>query len=197
MTSHRWLDFPLRVDTSALAALAGATLAAASVPASVCAATYGTADDVAHRAFKSATAFADVRVAPAPDEAAALAAPGGAPHGALRTIEARQGEAVLGRVLVDSVVGKFEQIDYAVALDAGGKVLAVEILAYREGHGGEVRLPAWRNQFVGKTAADPVRVGADIANISGATLSCTHVTEGVHRLVAWAARHPIAAKAAA
>ena len=28
------------------------------------------------------------------------------------------------------------------------------------------------------------RVGEDIANISGATLSCTHVTEGVRRIVA-------------
>src|ERR1700761_5415132 len=192
MTSHRWLALPLHSGSSMLAALA-----AAAVPASVCAATYGTADDVAHRAFKSATAFADVLVAPSPEDAAALAAPGAAPHGAMRTIEARQGDAVLGRVLVDSVVGKFEQIDYAVALDASGKVLAVEILAYREGHGGEVRMPGWRNQFVGKTAADPLRIGADISNISGATLSCTHVTDGVHRLVAWAAKHPIAAKAAA
>ena len=197
MTSHRWLALPLRTDTSALAALTGAALFAAAVPASVCAATYGSADDVAQRAFKSATAFADVLVAPSPEDAAALAAPGGAPHGPLRTIEARQGDTVLGRVMVDSVVGKFEQIDYAVAVDAAGKVLAVEILVYREGHGSEVRLPAWRNQFVGKTSADPVRVGSDIANISGATLSCTHVTDGVHRLVAWAAKHPIAAKAAA
>ena len=190
MTAHRWLSIPFGAN-----ALAG-TLLAAVVPASVCAATYGTADDVAHRSFKSATAFSDVLVAPSPEDAAALAAPGGAPHGAMRTIEARQGDAVLGRVLVDSVVGKFEQIDYAVALDANGKVLAVEILAYREGHGGEVRMPGWRNQFVGKTAADPIRIGSDISNISGATLSCTHVTDGVHRLVAWAAKHPIAAKAA-
>ena len=192
MTSHRWLALPLRTN-----AFASAALLVAAVPASVCAATYGTADDVAHRAFKSATAFVDVLVAPSPEEAAALAAPGGAPHGALRTIEARQGDAVLGRVLVDSVVGKFEQIDYAVALDANGKVLSVEILAYREGHGSEVRMPGWRNQFVGKTAADPLRIGSDISNISGATLSCTHVTDGVHRLVAWAAKHPIAAKAGA
>jgi Na+-transporting NADH:ubiquinone oxidoreductase subunit NqrC len=99
-------------------------------------------------------------------------------------------------VVVDSVIGKFEQIDYAVALDASGKVVSVEILAYREGHGGEVRMPSWRNQFVGRTAADPIRVGSDIANISGATLSCTHVTDGVHRIVAWAAKHPIAGKAA-
>ncbi len=197
MTSHRWLNLPLRTESSVFGALAGAALFAAAVPASVCAATYGTADDVVHRAFKSATAFADVLVAPSPEDAAALAAPGGVPHGPLRTIEARQGDTVLGRVMVDSVVGKFEQIDYAVAVDAAGKVLAVEILVYREGHGSEVRLPAWRNQFVGKTAADPLHIGADISNISGATLSCTHVTDGVHRLVAWAAKHPIAAKAAA
>ena len=189
MTSHRWLLSP---------SLSGAALlAAAAVPPSVCAATYATADDVARRAFKSATAFTDVLVTPSPEDATALAAPGGAPHGMLRTIEARQGDAVLGRVIVDSVVGKFELIDYAVALDASGKVLAVEILTYREGHGGEVRMASWRNQFVGKTAADPVRVGTDIANISGATLSCTHLADGVHRLVAWAAKHPIAAKAAA
>ncbi len=185
MTSHRWLPFPSSL----------ALLAAAVAPASAVAATYATADDVAHRTFKSATAFTDVLVSPAPDEAAALAAPGGLPHGPLRTIEARQGDTVLGRVIVDAVIGKFEQIDYAVALDAAGKVLGVEILSYRESHGAEVRLPAWRNQFVGKTAADPIKLGADVGNISGATLSCTHITDGVHRLVAWAARHPIAAKA--
>ena len=186
MTSHRWLPFPSSL----------AMLAAATAPVSASASTYSTADDVAHRTFKTATAFADVLVAPAPDESVALAPPGGLPHGPLRTIEARQGDAVLGRVIVDAVVGKFEQIDYAVALDASGKVLAVEILTYRESHGAEVRLPAWRNQFVGKTTADPVKLGADIANISGATLSCTHITDGVRRLVAWAAKHPVAAKAA-
>ena len=53
-----------------------------------------------------------------------------------------------------------------------------------ESHGGEVRLPAWRRQFVGKTAAAPLQVGDDIANISGATLSCTHIAEGVRRIVA-------------
>jgi Na+-translocating ferredoxin:NAD+ oxidoreductase RnfG subunit len=195
MTSHRWLPLPSSCARSSLGGLALAAFA--TVPAMVCAATYSTADEVAHRTFKMATAFADVLVAPSPEDAAALSAPGGAPHGALRTIEARQGDVVLGRVIVDSVVGKFEQIDYAVSVDAAGKVLGVEILTYREGHGSEVRLPAWRNQFVGKTAADPVRIGSDISNISGATLSCTHLADGVHRLVAWAARHPIAAKAAA
>ena len=198
MTSHRWLTLPLRTGATTLGALTGVALVATAVPASVCAATYATADDVAHRTFKTATAFADVLVAPSAQDAIALAAPGGVPKsGPLRTIEARQGDTLLGRVIVDSVLGKFEQIDYAVAVDGAGKVLAVEILTYREGHGAEVRLPAWRNQFVGKTAADPLRLGSDVANISGATLSCTHITDGVHRLVAWAARHPAGAKATA
>ena len=189
MTLQRWLIPSLPVGA--------ALLAAAAVPASVCAATFSTADEVAHRTFKTATGFADVLVSPSPEDAIALAAPGGVPKsGPLRTIEARQGDAVLGRVIVDSVLGKFEQIDYAVAVDAAGKVLAIEILTYREGHGGEVRVPSWRNQFVGKTSGDAIHVGSDIANISGATLSCTHVTDGVHRIVAWAAAHPLAGKAA-
>jgi hypothetical protein len=47
-----------------------------------------------------------------------------------------------------------------------------------------VRLPAWRKQFVGKGPSSALRVGEDIANISGATLSCRHVADGVRRIVA-------------
>lgn len=89
----------------------------------------------------------------------------------------------LGWVVVDDVIGKFELIRYAVALGPDGAVRQVEILSYRESHGGEVRLPAWRKQFVGKTAAAPLQAGQDIDNISGATLSCSHVTDGVKRIV--------------
>ena len=42
----------------------------------------------------------------------------------------------------------------------------------------------WRNQFVHKSAADPLKLDQDIRNISGATLSSRHVTEGVRRLMA-------------
>lgn len=94
-----------------------------------------------------------------------------------------QGEAALGFVVTDAVVGKFELIDFAVGVGLDGAVKQVEILSYRESHGHEVRLPAWRRQFVGKRANAPLRVGEDIANISGATLSCQHVTDGVHRVL--------------
>jgi len=97
---------------------------------------------------------------------------------------AQRADAPLGYVVIDNVIGKFELITYAVAIGTDGAIRQIEILSYRESHGGEVRLPAWRKQFVGKTVAGPLRVGDDIANISGATLSCTHVTDGVRRIVA-------------
>ncbi len=96
---------------------------------------------------------------------------------------AQRGGATIGFVVVDEVVGKFELITYAVAIGLDGAVRQVEVLSYRESHGHEIRLPAWRKQFVGKTNASPIRIGEDISNISGATLSCTHVTDGIKRIV--------------
>jgi Na+-translocating ferredoxin:NAD+ oxidoreductase RnfG subunit len=89
-----------------------------------------------------------------------------------------------GWFIVDRVVGKHEFITYAVALTAQGVVRDVEILEYRETYGGEVRNPAWRQQFVGKRPGAPIQLGKDIKNISGATLSSRHVTDGVRRLIA-------------
>lgn len=96
---------------------------------------------------------------------------------------AQGGGKSLGLVFVDEVLGKHENITYAVAVTPDGRVSGVEILSYREAHGGEVRSPAWLAQFDGKTLANPFRLDVDIANISGATLSCRSITDGVRRLL--------------
>lgn len=88
-----------------------------------------------------------------------------------------------GYFFVDAVVGKHDLIDYAVALTAEGKVRQVEILQYREAYGGEVRNSHWRAQFAGRHHGDPIQIGQDIQNISGATLSCQHLTDGIRRLL--------------
>ena len=67
-------------------------------------------------------------------------------------------------------------------VDPRGRVRHVDILQYRKSYGGEVRSPSWLAQFVGKTSRSPLQVGNDIRNISGATLSSMHVTEGVKRI---------------
>ena len=99
------------------------------------------------------------------------------------TWKAQAGDRLLGLFVVDHVIGKHLYIDYAVALDPAGRVMRVDILQYRESYGGEVREPGWLAQFVGKTSASALSVGNDIRNISGATLSCHHVTEGVKKIL--------------
>jgi Na+-translocating ferredoxin:NAD+ oxidoreductase RnfG subunit len=131
--------------------------------------------------FPDATAFEAVQV-PA-EVRASVARDAGRFAVEPRIFRVRQGERSAGWFIVDEVIGKVELITYALALDSGGAVKGLEIMAYRETHGDGVRLPAWRAQFVGKRASDPVRLDADIRNISGATLSCRHVTEGVHRIL--------------
>jgi Na+-translocating ferredoxin:NAD+ oxidoreductase RnfG subunit len=113
----------------------------------------------------------------------------------IRLIEKNSGERVRQtrpRVLwgprrealfIDQVLGKHELITYAVALTPEGKVSGVEIMDYRETHGAQVREHAWLKQFTGKGAGAVLKVESDIRNISGATLSCVHVTNGIRRIV--------------
>lgn len=90
---------------------------------------------------------------------------------------------LLGWMLVDEVIGKHEFISYAAAISPEGRVLGVEILSYRETHGGQIREAGWRQHFVGKTLADAFKLDVDVPNISGATLSCRNVLDGVKRLL--------------
>jgi len=89
-----------------------------------------------------------------------------------------------GWFIVDEVVGKHEFIPFALALDDTGAVKAIEILEYREAYGGQIREPDWRKQFVGKQPGSKLQLNKSVRNISGATLSCKHITDGVNRLLA-------------
>ena len=90
----------------------------------------------------------------------------------------------LGWLAADRVIGKYDWIDYASGFDTHGVTLGLEVLAYRESHGGEIRQAQWRGQFAGRKGPQALRWGDDIRNISGSTLSCQHVTEGMQRLSA-------------
>jgi len=165
-------------------AIVPAVLAAAA-PASAFAVDYLSAEQASRLMFPDADAFEArdlVLDAAQLQELESRGMPARSARWSVRT--AKRGGATLGWVVTDRVVGKVELIDYAVGIGTDGTVKQVEILSYRESHGHEVRLPAWRRQFVGKGPASAIKVGDDIANISGATLSCTHVTDGVRRIVA-------------
>ncbi len=89
-----------------------------------------------------------------------------------------------GFLVFDQVIGKHLLIDYVVAISPERKVKQIEILEYRENYGAEIRDSAWRENFVGKTSKDSLKLRKDIPNISGATYSSLHVTEGVRRVLA-------------
>ena len=125
---------------------------------------YLSIDEAQKQAFPSATHFTEVQAG--------------------RIWKAEAGGRVAGFFIFDRVVGKHLYIDYAVALTPNGAVHSVEILEYRESYGGEIRSPSWLAQFVGKTSGSSLKINGDIRNIAGATLSSTHVTEGVKRMLA-------------
>jgi Na+-transporting NADH:ubiquinone oxidoreductase subunit NqrC len=161
------------------------TTAVALAPTSAFAIDYMSAEQAAKLMFPQADRFETRTVAFDAEQLRRLEAAGISARSARWQVRLAQRDgATLGYVVVDDVIGKFELITYAVAIGNDGAVRHVEVLSYRESHGYEIRLPAWRQQFVGKGSAAPLRVGEDIANISGATLSCNHVTDGVKRIVA-------------
>lgn len=149
---------------------------------------YLTVEQAQRALFPEATAFKDAALQLNAEQMHQVETLSGLPARSTgwRVFAAYKDAQLLGHVVLDDVVGKYELIGYAVALSPQAVVQQVEILSYRESHGFEIRSPAWRRQFAGKTAQAGLRVGDGIANISGATLSCTHVTDGVRRIAALA-----------
>lgn len=98
------------------------------------------------------------------------------------------GAELEGYAVVRNVLGKDQPITFLVATDTAGVLKDVDILVYREPYGGDVAYEAWRKQFRGKTAADPLVIGRDVRSISGATISANSVTLGVRAALADLAR---------
>jgi Na+-translocating ferredoxin:NAD+ oxidoreductase RnfG subunit len=142
---------------------------------------YSSVDAAQKAAFPDAVAFESVIIAA--DVKAAVARDAGRFAVEPRVWRVRDATRLQGWFIVDEVIGRTELITYALALDGEGAIRSLDILAYRESHGDAIRRPAWRGQFTGKRASDPLRLDADIRNVSGATLSCRHVTEGVRRML--------------
>jgi FMN-binding domain len=143
--------------------------------------------DAAQRAiFPEADAFQEVLLPQTPEQLQTLLTLAGPqpPHGMIRVWGATRRGVPLGHVFLDEVIGRQSLITYAVGIDTAGSLRNLEILSYRESHGSEIRNAAWRGQFDRRDALGQLRFRTDIKNISGATLSSEHVTQGVRWLLA-------------
>jgi Na+-translocating ferredoxin:NAD+ oxidoreductase RnfG subunit len=165
--------------------LAPAAIFAIPVPQCV-AAQYMTLQQAQGLIYAQADQFVPAAVTLSPEQVAAVEARSRVKLRAPKqqVWEARAKGKQIGWFFVDQVIGKHELITYAAGIDLDGKLRQFQIVEYREIQGYQVRELAWRDQFVGKTVDDPLEVGVDIRNISGATLSCHHVAEGLRRLLA-------------
>ena len=142
--------------------------------------------DAQRLAFPAATQFAEANVVYRPADVAAIERLSGqkVQTRGEQVWKAQAGGRLLGYFILDYVIGKHDAIDYAVSLEPDGRVRRVDILQYRESYGGEIANRDWLQQFVGRTGRDPPEFERNIRNISGATLSSRHVTEGVKRVLA-------------
>lgn len=91
-----------------------------------------------------------------------------------------EGGDAAGWALIDNEMGKHRPMTFAVHV-GDGAVREVALMVYREDVGGQVREKPFVRQFAGKTSAEPIRLGADIDGISGATISSRAMCIGVKR----------------
>ncbi len=152
----------------------------------VIAADYLSLEAAQHAIFPQADRFTPVLVTLSDSQRqsiGALAGPQPA-RGRLQIWSAQGGGAAIGHFFLDEVIGRQNLITYAVGVGADGALTTVEILSYRESHGGEIRNRNWRAQFARRAGLEQLQFRTDIKNIAGATLSCEHVTQGVRWLAA-------------
>ena len=90
----------------------------------------------------------------------------------------------LGHVVIVEEIGKHRPITFAVAVEAGGALHDIVVLAYREAYGGEIKDKRFLRQYRGKTMAAPMLPYRDIINISGATMSVQATGRAAHKAVA-------------
>ena len=94
---------------------------------------------------------------------------------------ATTGANIDGYAVIDDQLGEHQPITFATKLSVRAVVERVEIVAYREPRGDEVRDIRFRSQFVGKTARDPLRLNHDIDAVTGATISSGAMAVAVRR----------------
>lgn len=173
MSNHNWLMIP-------------ALIVPASISAPAYSMQYLTLEQAQKALFPEAAQFARADVIMTPEIKQLIEKASGVRvrNPVQQVWRAESGGKLLGWFVRDEVIGKHEFITYVVALMPDGSVKGIDILDYRETHGGEIKNEKWRAQFIGKHEGDAFKLDEDIKNISGATLSCKNISNGVKRIVA-------------
>lgn len=95
--------------------------------------------------------------------------------------EVRSPVGTLGYCVESEVTGRSGPFTIRVLLDTDLTIRQSSVLSYSWARGRGVRTTGFTGQFEGKSLADPIRVGGDIAAVTGATVSCEAMARGVRQ----------------
>lgn len=91
-----------------------------------------------------------------------------------------------GTIFLLDVMGQNAPITFGVGVTPDGIVRGVEVVAYREPRGEEIRAPRFLRQLQGKSLANPLKLGVDVDAVSGATISSRSATLAARKALALA-----------
>ena len=103
--------------------------------------------------------------------------------GVVRAFVAKKASKVLGTAVL--LVRRVRTKDMAALylVDSNLKLHGIEILAFYEPPEYEPK-EAWRQRLKGKELSEPLQIGSDVSNITGATLSAHEVVKGARLALA-------------
>ena len=93
-------------------------------------------------------------------------------------------DAVMGSVIIVSQDGKEGPLQVLVAVKPDGKVYDIGFTVFGEDKGKPALNWNFLKQFIGKTAAQSIKIGDDVDGISGATWTSTSISTTVKRALA-------------
>lgn len=90
-------------------------------------------------------------------------------------------EEIVGYAILDNVLGKVKPITFMVMFNIDKTIKSVDVIKYREQHGGAVESKSWLDQFQNANLNSNLELNEDIDGISGATISVKSVISGVKK----------------
>lgn len=89
----------------------------------------------------------------------------------------------IGVAIIDVEPGKWGPVEFIIALNLQGVVQKVRVMSYQEKRGRPIARLSFMRQYTGKSSKSVLRVGRDIAGISGATISSRAATFAVKKAI--------------
>lgn len=91
----------------------------------------------------------------------------------------------LGYAVIKNAKGRYKDFTFMVVVNSKGSIEMVKILKYDELFGRKIKDERFLSRFKEKTLNSPLKINVDIDAMTGATISCKALTEGVKKALTY------------